>query len=78
MSENTKKTQITIGEQTYLYEDLTQEQQGLFNHCLDLDRKLNSTKFQLDQLSVGKDAFYSMLKQSLEVKMTDVKQELTE
>jgi hypothetical protein len=68
MSENTKKTQITIDEVAYQLEDLTPEQQVLFQHCIDLDRKINSTKFQLDQLSVGKQAFYNMLKESLVVK----------
>jgi hypothetical protein len=65
MSENTKKTQITIDEVEYQLEDLTPEQQVLFQHCIDLDRKINSTKFQLDQLSVGKQGFYNMLKESL-------------
>ena len=68
MGENTKKTQITIDEVEYQLEDLTPEQQVLFQHCIDLDRKINSTKFQLDQLSVGKQGFYNMLKESLVVK----------
>ena len=66
MSENTKKTQITIDETDYIFEDLTQEQQQMFNHCVDLDRKIGSAKFQLDQLTVGKQAFIDMLKKSLE------------
>jgi hypothetical protein len=65
MSENTKKTQITIDEVEYQLEDLTPEQQGLFSHCIDLDRKISNTAFQLDQLNVGKQAFYNMLKESL-------------
>jgi len=65
MSENTKKTQITIDDVEYAYEDLTQEQQHLFNHCLDLDRKISSAQFQLDQLSVGKNAFINLLKDAL-------------
>ena len=68
MSENTKKTQITIDDVEYNFEDLTQEQQMLFNHCIDLDRKINSAQFNLDQLSVGKNAFMDMLKKSLEAK----------
>ena len=68
MSENTKKTQITIDDVEYAYEDLTQEQQHLFNHCLDLDRKIGSAQFQLDQLSVGKNAFINLLKEALEKK----------
>ena len=68
MSENTKKTQITIDDTKYDFNDLTPEQQGLFSHCIDLDRKISNTAFQLDQLNVGKQAFYNMLKQSLEAK----------
>ena len=66
MSENTKKTQITIDDVEYAYEDLTQEQQKLFSHCVDLDRKIGSAQFQLDQLSVGKQAFVKILKDSLD------------
>jgi hypothetical protein len=33
---------------------------------MDLDRKINSTQFNLAQLQVGRDAFMGMLKQSLE------------
>ena len=66
MSENTKKTQITIDEVEYQLEDLTPEQQQLFSHCIDLDRKISNTAFQLDQLNVGKNAFITLLKQSLE------------
>jgi hypothetical protein len=62
-----KKTPITIDEVEYQYEDLTQEQQALFNHCVDLDRKISSAQFNLDQLQVGKQAFIERLKSSLEV-----------
>jgi hypothetical protein len=65
MGENTKKTQITIDSVDYFLEDLTEEQQKLFQHCLDLDRKIGSAQFQIDQLSVGKQAFFNMLKESL-------------
>lgn len=60
-----KTTPITIDNVEYVYEDLTPEQQTLVNHCVDLDRKINSTKFNLDQLSVGKEAFVNLLKQKL-------------
>jgi hypothetical protein len=69
MSENTKKTQITIDDTKYDFNDLTPEQQVLFQHCIDLDRKISNTAFQLDQLNVGKQAFYNMLKESLAVKV---------
>lgn len=62
---NEKKTPITIDNVEYQFEDLTQEQQVLFNHCLDLDRKISSSQFNLDQLQIGKQAFFNMLKESL-------------
>lgn len=61
----TEKTPITIDGVEYKFEDLTQEQQVLFNHCIDLDRKISSAQFNLDQLNVGKNAFFGMLKNSL-------------
>jgi len=60
-----KKTPITIDGVEYQFEDLTLEQQTLVNHCIDLDRKINSAKFNLDQLNVGKDAFLDLLKTAL-------------
>lgn len=65
MSKDTKKTQITINGKEYMYEELTPEQQMLCNHAFDLDRKIASAQFNLDQLSVGKDAFVKLLEESL-------------
>jgi hypothetical protein len=61
-----KKTPITIDNVEYQYEDLTQEQQMLFNHCVDLDRKISSAQFNIEQLLVGKEAFIGRLKTSLQ------------
>ena len=61
-----KPNPVTIDGVDYVYEDMTQEQQTLVNHCLDLDRKINSASFALDQLRVGKEAFFKMLKDSLD------------
>ena len=61
-----KKTPITIDDKEYQFEDLTDEQQMLVNHVADLDRKLNSARFNVDQLQVGRDAFFNLLKQALE------------
>ena len=61
-----EKTPITIDNKEYQFEDLTQEQQVLFQHCIDLDRKISSAQFSLDQLAVGKEAFITKLKASLE------------
>ena len=64
-----KKTQtIVIDDVEHNLNDMTDEQKMLVNHCVDLERKIASTAFNLDQLRVGKDAFIAMLKQSLEKK----------
>ena len=60
-----KTTPVTIDNVEYQLEELTQEQQQLFSHCVDLDRKIGSAQFSLDQLNVGKNAFFNMLKESL-------------
>ena len=61
-----KKTQvITIDEVEYNVEDFTDEQKVLINHVMDLDRKIGSTKFNLDQLNVGRGAFMNALKETL-------------
>ena len=61
-----EKTPIVINDKEYLVEDLTQEQQAMINHISDLDRKLSSARFNLDQLTVGRQAFVDMLTQSLD------------
>ena len=60
-----EKTPIVIDDVEYKYEDMTEEQQAIVNHCADLERKLSAARFNVDQLSVGKDAFVDMLRRSL-------------
>lgn len=62
---------ITINDQDYTEDQLTDEQKVLINHVADLDRKIGSTRFNLDQLQVGRDAFMSMLVASLNNKETE-------
>jgi cell division septum initiation protein DivIVA len=61
-----KTTPIVIDDVEYSYEDMTEEQKVLVNHVADLDRKVASTQFNLDQLNVGKQAFVKLLKESLD------------
>ena len=61
-----KKTPVVINNKEYFAEDLTDQQKSMLNHIQDLDRKLKSAKFNVDQLSVGREAFISMLSKSLE------------
>jgi hypothetical protein len=63
--ENIKKNQVTIDDVEYAFEDMTPEQQSMVNHLIDLDRKIGSSQFNLDQLNVGKQAFLTMLRESL-------------
>lgn len=65
MSE-TKKQTVIIEEKEFIIEDMTQEQRMLLNHVTDLDRKIGNARFNLDQLQVGRDAFFAMLKSRLD------------
>jgi hypothetical protein len=47
---NEKKTPVTIDGVEYKFEDMTQQQQMLLNHVADLDRKLDSARFNVDQM----------------------------
>jgi hypothetical protein len=67
----TIKTPVTIDDKEYTFEDMTDEQKMILNHIADLDKKINGTKFNLDQLTVGKDAFVNMLKTSLNKKQEE-------
>ena len=65
MAEKQTKT-ISINGTDYTEDQLTDQQKVMINHIADLDRKIGSTQFNLDQLQVGKDAFVNMLTRSLE------------
>ena len=61
-----KQTQtITINDKDYSVEDLTDNQKALIAHIQDLDRKIRSAQFNLEQLNVGREAFANMLNASL-------------
>ncbi len=77
MGKDTNKPQtITIDGVDHQLDDFTDQQRILLEHVADLDRKLNSARFSVDQLQVGRDAFFTMLKTALEAKpeeaVTDV------
>jgi uncharacterized protein YdeI (BOF family) len=61
-----KKTQtITINDIEYTEDQLTDEQKVMINHIGDLDRKIRSAQFNLEQLNVGREAFVNLLTGSL-------------
>ena len=65
MAEKQTKT-ISINGTDYTEDQLTDQQKVMINHVADLDRKMGSAQFNLDQLQVGKEAFVNMLTRSLE------------
>ena len=66
MSKKQKEQTVTINDKEYKVSDLSQDQLTYINHINDLDRKIVSSQFNLDQLSVGKNAFMNALNQTLE------------
>jgi hypothetical protein len=62
---NNTKPQLMIDGVEYDVEKLTDQQKMLLDHVVDLERKVSSARFNLDQLQVGRDSFFNLLKQSL-------------
>jgi hypothetical protein len=65
MGEKPKQT-ITINDVEYSEDQLSDQQKAMINHISDLDGKIRSAQFNLDQLTVGRDAFMQMLNASLQ------------
>lgn len=62
-----KKTNvITVNEKEYDVDTMTDKQKTLLNHVSDLERKIGSTQFNLDQLIIGREAFADRLVDALE------------
>ena len=64
--EKPKETEITLFDKTYKESELNDEQKVMINHVADLDRKIGSSEFNLQQLRFGKQAFVDALRVSLE------------
>jgi|TARA_R100000781_G_C4012277_1_gene104114 cytochrome b involved in lipid metabolism len=60
-----EKSVITIDDKEYDIKDFTDEQKAMVNHIVDLDRKMQSSEFNLVQLRFGRQAFVDGLKASL-------------
>ena len=67
-----KPQTVTINDTEYNVNDLTQEQVAMVNHVADMDRKIGSSQFVLDQLNVGRGAFMNMLTDSLNIEEVEV------
>ena len=74
--EKEQKPVLTFDDKEYVIEDMTDEQKTILNHINDLQNKMNSMQFNLDQLNVGKDAFISKLREALEEPEAEVVEEV--
>ena len=68
------KPVFNLDDKEYIIEDMTDEQKMMVNHINDLQNKQNTNQFMADQLSVGKEAFINMLRES--ITKEEVKNEL--
>lgn len=57
---------ILINDKEYSEDQLNDQQKVMIDHVKDLDRKIRSAQFSLDQMTVGREAFVKMLAGSLE------------
>lgn len=71
MAKDEKKT-VTVHGVEYDLDSLTDTQKAMVNHITDLDRKISNVRFNLDQLTVGREAFVDMLAKSLTVSNAEV------
>ncbi len=60
-----EKPVLNLDEKEYDIESMTDDQKMMVNHINDLQNKQNTNQFMADQLSVGKEAFINMLRDSL-------------
>ena len=61
-----EKPVLKIDEKEYDIESMNDEQKSMINHIADLDKKLNSSEFNLIQLRFGRQAFVDALKTSID------------
>ena len=61
-----EKPILKIDDKEYDIESMNNEQKTMINHIADLDRKLQSSEFNLVQLRFGRQAFVDALKASID------------
>ena len=63
--EKEQKPILNLDGEEHEIDSMSDEQKVMINHIADLDRKINTTQFNLQQLQFGKSAFVNALKESL-------------
>ena len=60
-----QKSVVNIDDKEYDMDSFSDEQKAMVNHIVDLERKLQSSEFNLVQLRFGQQAFIDALRVSL-------------
>ena len=66
---------ITLFDKEYKESELSDEQKVMINHVADLERKIQSSEFNLQQLRFGKQAFVDALQASVDKQSEESDQE---
>ncbi len=64
-TKNNKDQTITLNDKKYNISDMNKDQKNYLAHVSDLNRKVETTKFNLQQLEMGLNHFVSLLSNSL-------------
>ena len=70
-----KEQIITLFDKEYKESELSDEQKVMINHVADLERKIQSSEFNLQQLRFGKQSFVDALQASVDKQSEESDQE---
>jgi len=69
---------LNFEDNEYVIEEMSDESKQILSHINDMQNKLNTNAFMKEQLEVGKEAFISMLRESLKEPEAEEEAELVE
>ena len=72
------KPMLNFEDNEYVIEEMSDESKQILSHINDMQNKLNTNAFMKQQLEVGKEAFISMLRESLKEPEAEEEAELVE
>jgi hypothetical protein len=72
MGKNEKAPFIVLDDVEYDIESMTDQQKLIIQHLTDLEKKIGSMQFNIEQLQVGREAFIFRLKESLTAEKAEV------
>ena len=67
---------VSVDGKEFKFEDLSDEQKVYFAHMQDLNRKMQTTQFNLDQLKVGMEKFKELFVASIKKAESDANEEI--